>query len=128
MNELTVNFFYKSLDEGRIVGGKCQNCGTLTSPPRPVCPQCGSLNMKTIQLPNEGTLETFTIIYVPPFSLAEKAPYMVGIVKLRNEVSLMARILGIDLNNLEEIKAGLRVKLTKLREKDRAVLAFKPIQ
>jgi len=122
----TAKSFYDNLKEKRLMGTKCKECNTLAVPPRPVCPQCRSSNLELVETKDEGSLELFTVIYVSPISLPVKPPYVVGIVRLDEGVSIMGRILDVDPTKPEKIDLGMRVKAVAIEENERIVLGFKP--
>lgn len=91
----------------RLVGRKCLRCGRIHYPPRPACPYCGSRELEEVELPRTGTLETYTVIYTVMDGFKEKAPLVIGIVKLDNGVRVLAPITDAD---LEELRTGMRVE------------------
>ena len=122
----TAKLFYDNLKEKRLMGTKCTECDALMVPPRPVCPRCGSVNLEWVEFKGEGSLETFTVIYVPPISLSEKALYVVGIVRLDEGVSIMGRIVDVDPTEPEKIELGMRMNAGAIEENGKIVLVFKP--
>lgn len=50
-------------------------------PPRRVCPGCGSTSLSRESLPAVGTVETATVVHVPPPRFADDAPYVTAIVR-----------------------------------------------
>ena len=63
---LTVNTFRQALREGKFLGLKCNQCGGYTVPPKKVCSECGSEDMKATELSRVGVIRTGTVIYVGP--------------------------------------------------------------
>lgn len=49
-------------------------------PPRRVCPDCGSTELREEPLPGVGEIETYTVTSVAAPSFADDAPYVVGVV------------------------------------------------
>src|SRR3546814_6485371 len=47
---LDAKFFWDGADQEQFLGQKCGDCGLFTFPPRPMCPQCFSLNRKEVPL------------------------------------------------------------------------------
>ncbi|MEY2375412.1 zinc ribbon domain-containing protein [Lentilactobacillus buchneri] len=37
--------YYDSLEDGKVLGMKCQDCGKVVWPPLPTCQDCGSYNL-----------------------------------------------------------------------------------
>ncbi len=128
------NTYQAYLHEGHLMGTRCAGCGAAFFPPRAVCPECGSSRLEWVELPREGQLAAFTVIHVPPTSLAAEGfdrahPYCVGIVDLGNGVRASARILGVDVNHPETIAIGLplTLELPAPGPDSRITLAFKPV-
>lgn len=128
--------FHQFLNEEKLMGSKCKKCGTLFSPPRPICFKCFSREMEWAELKGKGKLLTFTCIYVgPPWMIAEgydrKHPYCSGVVELEEGVRIDARIEGVDATNPEAIKIGTPLTVEFLHrgeeEKMKTFLAFKPV-
>jgi uncharacterized OB-fold protein len=42
--------YYDALEEGKILGMKCEECGDVTFPPLPTCQKCGSYHMDWIEM------------------------------------------------------------------------------
>jgi uncharacterized OB-fold protein len=116
----TPSSYQKFVDEGKLMGNRCDKCGALYLPPRPLCPKCGSKNMEWKQLQGEGEIIAFTVIHVPPTQMTGKTPYTVGIVKLNKGPALTARI-------SEEVKVGSKVVAEFKKEGEKTVLVFKPL-
>lgn len=84
-----------------LKGGKCKDCGYTMYPARKVCPKCHSENIETIDLPREGTILTYTIIYSAPEGFGDFAPYGLAIVELTNDARLMLQIVDTDIENIQ---------------------------
>ena len=104
----TIENFYKFVEEGKVMAAKCNNCGTMLLPPRPVSTKCYSQNLQWTQLSNSGTLLTYTVIHVAPKQFEAEAPYPVGIVKLDKGLQLLGRIRGVEPNQL---KIGMELSI-----------------
>ncbi len=137
MTETNLNSkeFQQAIAQDQIIGSRCLNCGNISIPQRQICPHCHSDKAERIQTSGRGTLATFTVIYVPPTSMADagynaKNPYCVGIVKLEEGPRISAQIVGMDISNPAAIQIGLPLKQTFVirGEGDSAkkFLAFEP--
>ena len=122
---LTVKHYLDGLKNGKILGSKCKRCGAVMLPQKPVCGKCGSTDLEEIESKGEGTIRSFTVINVAPPQLTDKAPYVVAMVRLDEEPSIMGRLLGVDPTKPEEIKMGTRVKFEPLEENEKTIVAFR---
>ncbi|OGB60341.1 MAG: transcriptional regulator [Caldithrix sp. RBG_13_44_9] len=92
----------------RLEAGKCKKCGKIYFPKRHICNQCRGQDFENIKLSREGKLETFTIIHVGPSQFAEQVPYAVGIVRLKENICILAQIADCDIHSL---KTGMSLKI-----------------
>lgn len=125
------------LKEERLMGSKCNDCGSNFVPPRPICINCHGSNMEWVQMKGRGHLAAFTCISIPPpFMIAQgynrKNPYCTGVVELEEGAKVDARIEGVDAGKPEEIKVGMPLKVKflhmKTADKKETYLAFEPGQ
>ncbi len=58
--------FYAGLKEGKILGTRCPSCGAVWVPPSIYCPECFEELTEWVELPDEGTVYTFTVAHVGP--------------------------------------------------------------
>lgn len=128
--------YQQFLNEEKLMGSKCKRCGTLYTPPRPICIKCHGREMQWIELKGKGKLVAFTCIAVgPPFMVQEgydrKHPYISGVVELEERVKVDARIEGVDGSKPEAIRIGTPVVVKFLHrgegENRRTFLAFSPL-
>jgi hypothetical protein len=121
---MTIKAYHDFLNQGRIMGSRCRGCGALHLPPRPVCPECGSLDLEWAELRGEGSVQAYTVITVPLTRLKDRCPYAVGVVKLDDGPSISGSI--IDVINGDEIAVGSRVKAELVKEGEGTALCFRP--
>lgn len=127
--------FEQFLNEEKLMGSRCKQCGTHFVPPRPLCVKCYSADMEWVEMKGKGKLAAFTCITIaPPFMMAQgfnrKNPYCSGVVELEEGGRVDARIEGVDLANPENIKVGMPMKVKFLHRQDtetpETYLAFEP--
>jgi uncharacterized OB-fold protein len=85
----------------RLLGSRCDECGTHTFPVQPGCPRCGSESMAPVALADRGTVFTFTTQeYLPktpyggPETEEDFRGFAVGYVELPGEVIVETRLTG----------------------------------
>ncbi|MBE0430941.1 MAG: Zn-ribbon domain-containing OB-fold protein [Dehalococcoidia bacterium] len=124
------------LNEDKLMGSRCRQCGALSVPPRPICTKCYASEMQWVEMRGEGKLAAFTCIAIgPPLMMKEgydrKHPYVAGVVELEEGARVVARVEGVDGSKPETIKIGtpLRVEFLHRGEADDAMtfLAFRPV-
>jgi uncharacterized OB-fold protein len=91
----TIEQFYKFLAQGKLMAGKCQRCGKIHLPPRPLCDNCFSQQFEWIPVSGKGKLVTYTIIHIAPQQFQALAPYAVGIVQLENGAKIPGMITAV---------------------------------
>lgn len=102
----TIESFYQFAAEKKLMAAKCQKCGALLLPPRPMCIKCLSTSLEWVELKKSGKLLTYTVIHVPPAQFQSLAPYAVGIIELEEGPRLLGMLRNID---LEKIKIGMEL-------------------
>lgn len=120
---ITLQTFFERAREGRLTAVRCGKCGELAIPPRQFCPGCGERAWEPVRLGGEGTIESFTVIRVAPRAFAADAPYAIAVVKLKEGVSLLGRIVDIP---LEHVAIGLRVRFRPFVKDDQTAVGFGP--
>ena len=112
----TVEMYEKAINDNRIVGVKCEDCGRVMVPPRPVCRNCYGTNLSEIDVEGKGKLITWTVIHISPPTFMDMAPYTLGIVELTNG----ERLTGIVNENPEDLEIGLELVASFAENKEGA--------
>jgi hypothetical protein len=97
---------------GRLVGSRCGACGSVSWPGRPVCQRCGAAAATPLRLSDEGTLITYTTVWVPRPGLP--TPYVLGQVDLADGVRIFAHGRGLT----DRHTVPLPVRLVVLADQD----------
>ena len=88
-------FFFEGARQGRLLIQRCQPCGELRHPPRPMCPRCRSLEWDTVEASGRGTLYSFVVNHHPQVP-AFDYPLVVGLVELEEGTRLVSNVIGVD--------------------------------
>ncbi|MHC4469680.1 MAG: Zn-ribbon domain-containing OB-fold protein [Planctomycetota bacterium] len=104
----TARYWRENAQRYRLEAGKCSGCGKVHFPPRRVCIECRGREFETVTLPDEGKVETFTVIRVAPTAFTDEAPYAVALVELTDGTRLMSQLVDCD---PDEIQMGMPVKI-----------------
>jgi len=107
----TIASFEDFLQEKKLMGSRCTQCGALWLPPRPICPTCKHDGMEWTEFSGKGKLAAFTVIGVGPMPMIDSGynrdnPYCAGIVEVEEGPRISAQILGVDVAHPENIKIG----------------------
>ena len=104
----TIEQFYKHIDQGKLLGGKCKKCGKVHLPPRPLCDDCYSKDFEWAEIPPKGILLTYTVIHIAPAQFQSMAPYPMGIVQFANGARMVGMIREA---RPEQIKVGMELTI-----------------
>ncbi len=118
ISQTKVARFAEDLAAGKIMSTICKKCGKKYYPPQADCPECMSSDMDWKELKGEGTLATFTKIYVPPEHFAMRQPLMpfssiqfepcpIGLLEVEGGLRIMGWIPKVD---IKKIKVGMKMK------------------
>ncbi|MEP5766461.1 MAG: OB-fold domain-containing protein [Halieaceae bacterium] len=83
---LTYNFtagaatsrFLHQVKAGRLVGQRCPQCSNVYMPPRGSCAACGVATDEEVQVSDNATVESFTIVWIPIPNNPIQPPYVVA--------------------------------------------------
>ncbi len=101
-------------DEPRLIGSKCESCGTYFFPETISCsnPSCRHKKVKRSYLSRQGKLFSYTIQYYPPpppFKVEEPfVPFGIGLVELPEKIRVLGMLMQEDTARL---KIGIAVEL-----------------
>ncbi|MEB3759993.1 MAG: Zn-ribbon domain-containing OB-fold protein [Desulfurococcales archaeon] len=119
--------FFEALSEGKLLATKCKKSGKILFPPQVDCPDDPEDEVEWVELPKEGELVTWTVIYVKPYSFGHYNDYTVGIAKLTNGVQILAWVRETDPSKL---KVGQKVKIEIVKREPEGYLTYEivPVQ
>lgn len=109
--KLTFKEYNKSLKKDKLLGLKCNDCGTLTCPPMMVCGECTSMNHEISELSGKGKIVTFTTSYIAAEGRENEAPYTIVMVELDEGPWIMGNLVDMDPKKVTMDVIGKRVKL-----------------
>ncbi len=69
--ERVVKTFYDYLEEGKIMGRKCPNCGAMEFPPVYACNSCGCMELEWAEISGKAKMHSI----VMPAALSSKPEY-----------------------------------------------------
>ncbi|MBD3187447.1 hypothetical protein GF325_11500 [Candidatus Bathyarchaeota archaeon] len=117
IHPITQHNYLQYLNEKKLMGSKCKDCGNVDLPARAICSKCLSINTAWEDMTNEeGTLSTFSCVHVGTTRFVKrgynmKNPYAFGVVTLDNGAAITGLLVGVDARNPESINIGSKFKV-----------------
>lgn len=119
--------FWNGLSEGKFLLQQCPRCGTFRYPPKPMCPQCNSLESQWVPASGKGEIYSYTVTQqaLHP-SLVDRIPHVVILVELDEGVRMTSNIVQCE---LDQIQIGMPVEVVFEKMNEGVTLPkFKPIR
>lgn len=104
--------YNKALRKSRLLGLKCNTCGTITCPPKMSCQECSGLDLEITELSGQGSIVTFTTSFGAPQGRENELPYTVLLVKLDEGPWIMGNLIDMETNKISFDIIGRRVKMS----------------
>ena len=74
-----VNDFVSHLDEGKVTGTRCKDCGQVFFPPRADCYKCLTSNMEWFDVSGTGKLVSYSKLEYAPVGFDGDLPYCIAL-------------------------------------------------
>lgn len=107
--EPIVKKYYDGLEEGKLLGRKCKECGATEFPPVRICNECSCCETEWVEMSGNAKLLDFT--FPGPLAykenMQEYMPYVFGNVQMEEGSSFLALIRGISKKDKEAVNAKL---------------------
>ena len=120
---VTSKQFFERAREGTLTAIRCGKCGELALPPKEFCAACQQRAWQPVTLAGDGTIASYTVIRVAPRHHVSEVPYAIAVVKLREGVSLIGRVVDVP---LETLAIGLPVRFRPLVTDAQTSVGFGP--
>lgn len=129
---IAIGRYLEELRNGRLVGVRHHRCGRTVIPPRIFCEQCFAPMDEWVQLPDSGTVNTFSICYVSWDVKKLEVPEIPAVIEIDGtspRVGILHKLGEID---PQQIKVGMPVRAAWKPAEERMgaitdILYFKPI-
>ena len=120
---MTLKDFFERARAGTLTAIRCGKCGELAIPPKEFCAACQQRAWQPVTLAGDGTIASYTVIRVAPRHHVSDVPYAIAVVRLREGVSLIGRVVDVP---LETLAIGLPVRFRPLVSDDQTSVGFGP--
>lgn len=94
--KLTFSEYNKALQNDKLLGLKCNQCGKITCPPMMVCQECASPDVEIFELCGRGKIATFTLSCVAVEGRECEIPYTIVLVELKEGPWIMGNLIDIN--------------------------------
>ncbi len=91
----------------RLVGGKCEKCGSVMFPRRPVCLECGGEEVAEQGFSGRGEVYSHSTMYKVPLGFEQDIPCAVALVRLEEGPLVTAQITDTE---PEAVEIGMPVE------------------
>ena len=115
-------FLIELRDNQRIMGLRCPKCSTVYVPPKSVCPRCLDSLDEWVEVSNQGTVVTYTVVNYIYSDLYQpkNVPYAVGIIKLDGANTGICHF--IDEVDPSRLKVSSRVQAVFKKKREASIL------
>ncbi|HEY3699948.1 MAG TPA: Zn-ribbon domain-containing OB-fold protein [Spongiibacteraceae bacterium] len=100
-------FFWEAAERGELMAQQCSKCGKYEHPPRPMCPQCNSLDKRYVKLSGKGTVYSWCIPRYPLIPIFDN-PLVTALIQLDEGIRLMSNVVGCE---VDEVTNGMKVEV-----------------
>ena len=90
----------------RLLGNRCEVCGTEHFPPAYRCKKCGSEKLEDAEMPRTGKIFTYTILHEPLPGFEDQAPFAIAVVELPNGARVLSQIVD---SPADSVRTGAKV-------------------
>lgn len=115
-------FFWDGLEEGELRIQRCIGCKTLRHPPRPMCPECHSLDHDHVVASGRGEVYSFVVHHHPPVP-GREMPFVVGLIELDEGTRVVGNVVGVE---PADVKVGMAVSVDFVHDGTRTLPQWRP--
>jgi len=101
------NDFIDFLEDGKVKGTRCKDCGLVFFPPRADCYKCLTSNVEWFEVSGSGKLVTYSKLEFAPVGFQDDVPYCIALLDY-GKYKIFGRI-AKDVPE-DEIKVGMEMK------------------
>lgn len=110
--------YYDALEDNKVLGMKCEECGDVTWPPLPTCQKCGSYHVDWMDMGKEAIIEEirfeninvaadYTFVKANA-NFVDKSPYCISVGHFPEGThQFHAALYGVNRENVAELTAKL---------------------
>ncbi len=115
-------FMVEMRDHGKIYAVRCPQCRRVQLPPRIICAECHVRNDQWVELPHEGTIVAYTIMYLPltdpTTGKPHEPPFVYGSIRLDGATSVLDHFINVE-PDMEKVWVGMRCRMVLRPQENR---------
>ncbi|MBW2292977.1 MAG: bifunctional MaoC family dehydratase/OB-fold nucleic acid binding domain-containing protein [Deltaproteobacteria bacterium] len=117
-------WWWDGVAAGHFLIQRCEDCGVLRHPPRPMCGECQSVRFDSVPSTGQGSVYSYVVIHYPEVPGYEY-PLTVAVVDLEEGVRFVSNVVDCA---PEDVEIGMQVQ-AEIREMDPEfkMVVFKPV-
>jgi uncharacterized OB-fold protein/acyl dehydratase len=100
------SWWWDVVNEGKFPIQKCNGCGELYHPPRPMCQKCRGMDLGWVEASGNGSVYSYTVIHHPQFP-GYDFPLVAALVELEEGTRIVSSVVEC---KPEDIEVGMKVK------------------
>jgi uncharacterized OB-fold protein len=112
--------YWEGVQNHKLLLQKCNDCHQYIFYPRIICPHCFSEHLTWEESSGQGEIHSYTVVHKGPPQFKEEAPYVIGIIDLKEGVRMLSRIVG----DRNEIQIGKPVSVIYQKVDDEVTLPY----
>jgi uncharacterized OB-fold protein len=116
-------FILNMRDNKKIMGVRCSRCRAVLLPPRPYCGFCFEPADQWVELPDVGTVVTYTVVHQPSTGMAEQPAAIYAFIRLDGADVHLPHLLGEV--EPDDLQVGMRVGAVWAEDREGALLDIK---
>lgn len=118
-------WWWELVERGVIPIQKCNGCGTLHHPPRPMCNRCRSMDLGHVEASGRGELYSYTVIHYPQFP-GYDFPIIAALVALEEGTRIVSNVVDC---RPEDVHIGMRLQgFVQEGEDGMKLPVFRPVE
>ncbi|MFQ5697673.1 MAG: MaoC family dehydratase N-terminal domain-containing protein [Myxococcota bacterium] len=100
--------WWEGIECGELRIQRCNRCGELHHPPRPMCGKCQSTDLGFIVATGRGTVYSYTVVHHPKMP-GYDYPCVAAVIELEEGTRIVSNVVGCDPS---EVRIGMAVELS----------------
>ncbi len=113
--------YYDALEEGKVLGLKCNECSSVVWRPLPTCQKCGGTDLDWYDLGDEAYVDEiifdntslavdYTFTKANQYFVNKEEPYCISVAHFKEGTVFHAALYGVSHENVDELKRNLPLK------------------